>query len=76
MRKVSAPVITMAFVKFKKYNFVDATLPKVLHDLCFSLNEPLQLASDQYTGILSNINETYKYVEYFLFHLVLIFPVT
>jgi hypothetical protein len=52
------------------------TLSKVLRDLHFSLNQPLKLGDDLYIGMLENINKTYKYVDYFIFQLVFISPVT
>jgi hypothetical protein len=62
--------------KLKKTHFVDAILSRVLHYLRFSLNLPLKSADDWYTGTLKNINKTDKYVDYFPFRLILIFPVT
>jgi hypothetical protein len=63
-------------VKFKDTDFVDAMVLTVLHDLHFSLNQPLKLVGDWYIAVLKNVIKTYKYVDIVLFQLVLIFPVT
>jgi hypothetical protein len=59
----------------KKTHCVGMMLSKFLRDLRFSLNQPLKLADDWYTGILKHINKTYKHVDYILCQVVLIFTV-
>ena len=40
-------------------------ISNILHDLRFSLNEPLQSADKCYIGILQNVIKTYEYVDFF-----------
>jgi len=51
----------------KEKNFVDTMISNILHDLRFSLNEPLQSADKWYFGILQNVIKTYEYVDFLFF---------
>jgi len=50
---------------FKNRDFVDAMISKLLHDLRFTLNQPLVAVNDQCSGILQN-KQSYEYVQIYL----------
>jgi hypothetical protein len=52
---------------FRKTDFVDMKISKVLRDLRFSINQPPKSADDWYIGILKNIIKSYEYVDFCLF---------
>jgi hypothetical protein len=60
----------------KSYYFVDTMISKALRELLVSLNEPLKLAEDWFSGILEIIIKTYKFVEFLFPFTGLISPLT